>query len=143
MSTGAGQEPTLNATAVQIEEGATRSVCVYPTTAVTLSPARHASTFGIFTFTETRDLTLQGCDYSASITLDPTKINGEPVASDSTAGIETISITMWSSSEENAPEITNVEEGWHITSDWACTGADSSMFVWTATYSHYLTASKN
>lgn len=87
-------------------------------------------------------MTLQGCDYSASISLDPTTINGVPQASDATQGIETVSITMWSSSETTAPEIT-IADGWHQTNDWACTGADSSMFVWTATLTKYLTATAN
>lgn len=70
-------------------------------------------------------------------------INGEPVASDATAGTETVTITMWSSSEETAPSVSfTTGEGWQITSDWTCTGADSSMYVWTATYQRFLKATE-
>ena len=48
---------------------------------------------------------------------------------------------MWSSSETEAPTVTiNTQEGWKQLNDWNCTGADSSMFVWTASFVHYLTA---
>ena len=52
VSTGAGQEPTVEADAVQIESGATQSVCTYDVDSIALSPARHALTFNAFTYTE-------------------------------------------------------------------------------------------
>ena len=139
ISTGAGQEPTVDADAVQIESGATQSVCTYAVGSQTLTPARHALTFGAFTYTENLSCALQTSEFEATCTLDPTTINGDPVASDSTAGRETVNVTMWSASETSAPAVT-VASGWHQTADWTCTGADSSMFVWTATFTKYLTA---
>lgn len=141
ISTGAGQEPTVDADAVQIEQDATRSICTYQCSTTTVTPARHALTFGAFTFTESCSLALQTCEYEASVNLTPATINGDPVASDSTLGRETVTITMWSRSETDAPAVT-ISQDWHVTSDWTCTGADSSMFVWTCTLSHYLTASE-
>lgn len=141
ISTGAGQEPTVEADSVQIEAGASRSVCTYAVDVQTLTPARHALTFGAFSYTESTSLALQTSEFEATCELSPTTINNDPVASDATAGRETVTVTFWSSSEATAPAVT-VESGWHITSDWTCTGADASMFVWTATFTKYLTASQ-
>lgn len=141
VSTGAGQEPTVDADAVQIESGASQSVCTYAVDSISASSARHALTFGAFTYTESLSLTLQTSEFEATCTLDPTTINGDPVASDATAGRETVVATFWSSSESTAPAVTPAT-GWHVTSDWSCTGADSSMFVWTATFTKYLTATQ-
>lgn len=139
ISTGAGQEPTVDADCVQIESGATQSICTYDVDEVTLTPARHALTFGAFSYTETSALTLQSSEFEATCTLTPTTINNSPVASDATGGRETVTVTLWSSSESSTPSVT-VASGWHVTSDWTCTGADASMFVWTATFTKYLTA---
>ena len=141
VSTSAGGEPTVTADAVQIESGATRAVCTYAVDSLSLSPARHALTFGAFTFTESASLALQSSDFDAAVTLDPTTINGNPVASDATAGVETVQATFWATSESTAPSVT-VASGWHIISDWTCTGADSSLFSWTVTLTKYLTASQ-
>lgn len=141
VSTGAGQEPTVEADAVQIEAGATQSVCTYAVDSVSLSPARHALTFGAFTYTENLSCALQNSEFEATCTLDPTTINGNPVASDSTAGRETLNVTMWSATETTAPSVT-LASGWHQTADWTCTGADASMFVWTATFTKYLSATQ-
>ena len=73
--------------------------------------------------------------------MSPATINNDPVASDATAGLETVNVTMWSSSEDNAPSV-SLSAGWHVTSDWTCTGADASMFVWTATFTKYLSATQ-
>lgn len=142
ISTGAGQEPTVEADSVQIESGATQAVCTYAIdSGIIVTPARHALTFGAFTYTESASLALQSCEFEASCTLDPTTVNNTPVASDATAGRETITITMWSNSDASAPSVT-ISNGWHLTSDWNCTGADASMFVWTATLTKYLTATQ-
>ena len=141
VSTSAGGEPTVTADAVQIESGATQSVCTYAVDSLSLSPARHALTFGAFTFTESASLALQSSEFDATVTLDPTTINGDPVASDSTAGIQTVQATFWAASETTAPTVT-VASGWHVTSDWTCTGADSSLFSWTVTLTKYLTATQ-
>jgi hypothetical protein len=71
--------------------------------------------------------------------LSPTTVNNEPVASDATAGRQTVNATFWSSSESDIPDVT-ISDGWHVTTDWTCTGADASMFVWTVTLTKYLTA---
>lgn len=142
ISTSAGGEPTFSATGVQIESGATQAVCTYAVDTLTLSPARHALTFGAFTFTESVSLVLNACDFEASADIAPATINGDPVASDATAGVQTVQATFWSSSELSAPSI-SVATGWHITNDFTCTGADSSMFVWTGTLTKYLSATQS
>lgn len=140
ISTGAGQEPTVEADAVQIEPNGTRTVCVYPIDAnLSVSTARHALTFGAFTYTETSSLALQTSEFEATCNLDPSTVNNEPVASDATAGRETVTATFWSASESSSPSV-SIGTGWHVTSDWSCTGADASMFVWTATFTKYLEA---
>lgn len=139
ISTGAGQEPTVEADAVQIEDSATQSVCTYPISEQTLTPARHALTFGAFSYTESISCALQTSEYEATCDLTPATINNDPVASDATGGRETVNVTVWAASETTAPEITPAA-AWHVTTDWNCTGADASMFVWTATFTHYLSA---
>lgn len=139
VSTGAGQEPTVEADSVQIESGATQSVCTYEVDPISVTPARHALTFGAFTYTESLSCALQNSEFEATCTLDPSTVNNEPIASDATAGRQTVAVTVWSSTEDTAPAITPAT-GWHITTDWTCTGADASMFVWTATFTKYLSA---
>lgn len=140
ISTGAGQEPSVEADCVQIESGATRSICVYDIDAQTVTPARHALTFGAFTYTESTSLVLETSEFEASCNLAPATVNNDPVASDSTAGVETVNATFWSDSESTSPSVTPAD-GWHITQDWTCTGADASLFSWTVTFTKYLTAS--
>ncbi len=140
ISTGAGQEPTVEADCTQIENGATRSICIYNVPSVTVTPARHALTFGAFTYTESADLVLETSEFEASCNLAPATVNNEPVASDATGGVATVTATFWSASESTAPSVTP-ETGWHVTQDWSCTGADAALFSWTATFTKYLTAS--
>ena len=111
------------------------------TFSLTLTPARHALTFNAFTYTESVSCALQTSEYQATCDLTPATINNDPVASDATGGVETVNVTVWSSSEDNPPAVTPAAD-WHVTTDWTCTGADASMFVWTATLTHYLSASQ-
>ena len=160
VSTSAGGEPTVSSTSVQLESGADRTVTIYEIPHITISPLRHAQTFGIGEIeNEQCCMTLQSTNLTISATIDPSTINGDPVASDATQGVATFEVTIWSRSETKTPEEgleaiddpTNTvkwtladEPGitdnlkWHITSPWTCVGSDSSMFVWTATYTKYL-----
>lgn len=104
-----------------------------------MTPARHALDFGAFTYTESTDLVLQTSEFEATCSLDPATVNNEPVASDATAGRATVNVTFWSSSESTAPAVTPTAN-WHVTNDWTCTGADASLFSWTATFTNYLSA---
>lgn len=139
VTTGAGSEPVVQADAVQIESGASKTICTYKVDPITISPARHAITFGAFTFTESVDQTLQNVEFEATANIQPATVNNEPVASDSTAGTQTVSITMWTTGSQ--PTIT-VSNGWHQTGDWSCTGNDGALFVWTATLTKYLTTNE-
>lgn len=140
ISTGAGEEPTFGVDLVQLPTGATQSICTYPIDIPALTPAHHAITFGAFTFAETADLVLQKTDFAAECDLDPVTINGEPRSADATKGRMTVAATFWSASEDAAPDVT-ASDGWQITTGWTCSGSDASMFVWTATFTKYLTAS--
>lgn len=140
ISTGAGQEPTVEADCTQIESGATRSICIYDIPSQTVTPARHALDFGAFTYTESASLVLENSEFEATCNLAPATVNNEPVASDSTGGVATVTATFWSAEGDTAPSVTP-STGWHITQDWSCTGADASLFSWTATFTKYLTAS--
>lgn len=142
VTTGAGAEPTFTADGVQIENGASQTVCTYQPDAITLTTARHALTFGAFTYTETSALTLQSSEFDATADISPATVNNEPVASDATGGRQTVSITMWSNTDQTAPAVT-FNTGWHVTSDWTCTGSDGAMFTWTCTVTKYLTADQD
>lgn len=113
ITTGAGQEPTFEATAVQIEQNSDSSTyCQYITDELDVSPARHASHFGVLTgFTETSAMTLQSGTYTAEADISPATINGEPVASDSTGGRQTVQLTLWTNTDETAPSVT-IANGW-------------------------------
>lgn len=136
--TGAGDEPTFAADGVQIQSGATKTLCTFTPTIPVLTPARHAITFGAFTYEETADLSLQSSDYTAEAEIDPVTINGVPKAADAIKGYEQVAVTMWTNSDTTAPSV-QPGEGWFLFSDWDCSGSDGQMFVWTATYKKYLT----
>lgn len=138
--TGAGDEPTFSAQGVQIQAGATKTICTFSPAIPALSPARHALTFGAFTFTESATLTLQSSDFTADCEIDPVTINGVPKAADAVKAFELVSVTMWTESDSAQPTVSvETTDGWFQFSDWDCTGADCAMYVWTATFKRYLT----
>lgn len=140
ITTGAGQEPTFSAAGVQIEPDAEKAYCTYSPSTITISPARHASDFGaLSSWTESCSLTLQNSTYTAEAEISPSTINGDPVASDAVRGKESVQMTFWTNSNTTAPNV-QPATGWRQTADWSCTGADSSMFTWTATFEKYLSA---
>lgn len=96
VSTGAGQEPTVEADCTQIEADATRSICIYDIPQLTVTPARHALDFGAFTYSETSALVLENSEFEATCNLTPATVNNEPVASDATGGVATVNATFWS-----------------------------------------------
>ena len=142
ISSAPGVERVITADAVQIETGSTQAYCTYVIPTLTLSPARHALTFDAFTYTQGVALTLQSCEYDASIDLSPSTINGNPVASDAVHGIITVTPTFWTTSDSSAPSVT-MSSGWNLTSPFTCTGQDSTLFNWTCTYTKYLTVKSN
>lgn len=140
ITTGAGQEPTFSAAGVQIEPDADKAYCTYTPSTISISPARHASDFGaLSSWTESCSLTLQNSTYTAEAEISPSTINGDPVASDAVRGKESVQVTFWTNSNTTAPDVQPATD-WRQTADWSCTGADSSMFTWTATFEKYLTA---
>jgi hypothetical protein len=59
VTTGAGTEPVVTAEGVQLEPSASRAICTYEVDTINISPARHALTFGAFTYSESTDLVLE------------------------------------------------------------------------------------
>lgn len=106
---------------------------------ISVTPARHALTFGAVTYTESAALALQSGEFECNGNIQPATVNGVPVASDSIEGTCTVNLTFWSNSDTTAPTV-SVDSNWHITTPWTCTGADSSMFTWTVGLSRYLSA---
>ena len=141
VATGAGTEPVVTAEGVQLEPSASRAICVYEMDDVLISPARHALNFGAFNYSESTNLVLEQAEFEAVANIQPATINGDPVATDATAGMETVNATFWTNSDTSAPAV-SAGTGWHITQDWNCVGADAQMFVWTATFTKYLTATQ-
>lgn len=139
VTTAAGGEPVVNADAVQIENGAERTVCVYKMPSIQVTPARHALTFGSVTYEESPALALQSGEFECNGNIQPATVDGVPIASDAIEGTCTVNLSFWSSSDTVQPTVT-VDPAWHITTPWTCTGADSSMFTWTVGLSRYLSA---
>ena len=138
ISTSAGGKPSFTAEGVEIESGATHALHEFETTAIAISPAYEALLFGAATFTESATVALNESTYTAECSLDPTKVDGVPVASDATAGKETVTLRFWSSN--GAPSIT-VASGWNVTSPLTRTRDDGDFEVWECTLTHYLAAS--
>lgn len=138
ISTSAGGKPTFSAEGVQIETGATGALHEFETSAIALSPDNHASTFGAFTLTGSSTVDLASSTYTADCTLDPSTVDGNPVASDATGGFETVAATFWSSS--GAPSLT-LANGWFYASPLTRSRDDGDMETWECTLKHYLAAS--
>jgi hypothetical protein len=137
--TGAGDEPTFSAQGVQLASGATATVCVFTPDIAELSPARHALTFGAFSFTESDSLTLQSGDLTVDCEIDPTIINGVPKAADAVKAFQLVTATMWMDSDATPPSVTvATSDGWFHFTDWDCTGSEGSLYVWTASFKKYL-----
>lgn len=99
VKTSAGGEPSLSITGVQIETNDDKkTLCTYKPSTITVSPKRHPLTFGAFTYVESVSLVLESADYNANADISPATVNGSPVASDATQGVETVQATFWSSS---------------------------------------------
>ena len=139
VSTSAGGEPVVNADAVQIEEGASKTICTYKMPEIVVTPARHALTFGAVTYTESASLALQSGEFECNGNIQPSTVNGVPVASDAIEGACTVNLTFWTNSDTEQPDV-SVDNSWHITTPWTCNGADASMFTWTVGLSRYLSA---
>ena len=138
VSTSAGGKPSFSAEGVEIEAGATGAAHEFETSQIAISPDYHAILFGAATFTESDTCGLSESTYTAECSLDPTKVDGVPVASDATAGKETVTLRFWSSN--GAPSIT-AASGWFISSPMTRTRDDGDFEVWECTLTHYLTAS--
>jgi hypothetical protein len=112
ISTSAGAPVTVSASAQQIEDGVSGSVCMYEHVILPVSSKHHAQTFGAFTLSgEGCHLTSSSAAISATVTAD--KVAGSIISSDVSAGIVTVSGDILSVNG-TIPVITPAE-GWAIT----------------------------
>ena len=123
---------------MQIEAGATGAAHFFQTSEIAISPDYHALLFGAATFTGSATCDLSESTYTAECSLEPTKVDGVPVASDATAGKETVTLRFWSSN--GAPGVA-AANGWNITSPLTRTRDDGDFEVWECTLTHFLTPS--
>lgn len=132
VSTGSATEPTLSATAVQVEDGAaTGNKFAAPSTA--LSPDDVAQfLFGGFTLSGT-GCELTQCNAEISCTVGLTTVNGDPVASDPHTAHVTLSVTVIQTGE-TAPTVTPAS-GWDLSAPLTCSDPDADLPTWTCSVS--------
>ena len=131
-STGADQEPTVEASAVQVKTGSkTRNTFAVPE--LSLSPDQIAQ-IPLEAFTVSGDgCELTSCSGEISCKVGTNDRNGEPQAHDVTNGHVVINVTI-AQYAETEPQITP-GEGWRLSSPLSSTDPDSDMPEWTATLS--------
>lgn len=128
VKTTAGGEPTLSATAQEVESGATSADCNYfSVPSFTLDKDEIAQTlFGAFTL---KGGELTDCSAEISCTVGTTKVNGAVVASDVTLGKVVVSATVGQYGTAR-PEVTPAA-GWELAAPLTCTDPDSDFPSWT------------
>lgn len=131
-STGADQEPTVEASAVQVKTGSkTRNTFAVPE--LSLSPDQIAQ-IPLSAFKLSGDgCELTSCSGEISCKVGTNDKNGEPQAHDVTNGHAVVNITI-AQYGENEPQITP-GEGWDLSAPLSSTDPDSDMPEWTATLS--------
>lgn len=128
VKTTAGGEPTLSATAQEVEDGATQGGAnFFSVPSFTLDKDEIAQTlFSAFTL---KDGELTDCSAEISCTVGTTKVNGTVVASDVTMGKVVVSATVGQYGE-TAPAVTP-SGGWEMSAPLTCTDPDSDFPSWT------------
>ena len=132
ISTGSATEPTMSATAVQVEDGATTGNC-FKCPAFTLSPDDVAQfLFGAFTLGgDGCEITQVGAEISCTVGLS--QVNGDPVASDPHTAHVQLSITVIQTGTAE-PTITPAD-GWELSAPLTCSDPDSDLPTWTCSVS--------
>lgn len=132
VGTGTATEPTLSATAVQVEDGAvTGNKFVAPS--LTLSPD-YIAQFLFDGFTLSGDgCELTQCNAEMSCTVGLTTVNGDPVASDPHTAHIQLSITVIQTGTA-APTVTPAD-GWDLSAPLTCSDPDTDLPTWTCSVS--------
>ena len=128
ISTGSATEPTMSATAVQVEDDATTDNC-FKCPSFTLSPDEVAQ-FLFNGFTLSGDgCELTACNAEVSCTIGLSTINGDPVASDPHTGHIVLSVTIIQTGDKE-PTVTPAD-GWDLSAPLTCSDPDSDLPTWT------------
>ena len=136
ISTGSATEPTMSATAVQVEDGATTGNC-FKCPEFTLSPDDVAQIL-FDAFTVGGDgCTLTQCNAEISCDVGLSKVNDDPVASDPHTAHIQLAITILQTGDA-APTVTPTD-GWELSAPLSCSDPDSDLPTWTCSVSRPLT----
>ena len=128
VSTGSAQEPTLSASAVQVEDAAATGNR-FAVSGVTLSPDDIAQKV-IDGFTLTGDgCELTQCNAEFSCTVGLSTVNGDPVASDPHTGHIQLSLTILQTG--TAAPVVAAAAGWDLSSPLTCSDPDADLPTWT------------
>ena len=128
ISTGGASEPTLEAAAKRVEDGATTG-CTFDCPSLTISPDEHAQIlFNAFSLSGD-GCELTQCSAEVSCTVGLSKINGDPVASDPHTAHVQLSVTILQTGETK-PDVTPAD-GWDLSAPLSCSDPDSDLPTWT------------
>lgn len=135
VKTSSAGEPTVSATAVQVEDGATTGNC-FRVPAFVLSADDVAQILlGAFTLAgEGCELTECGAEISCTVGLHT--VNGDPVASDPHTAHVQVSVSVLQAGAAE-PTLT-AADGWDVSSPLTCGDPDADLPTWTATLSRPL-----
>lgn len=135
VSTGSATEPTLSATAVQVEDGAATG-SRYAAPSLSLSPDDVAQVlFGGFTLSGT-GCELTQCNAEISCTVGLTTVNGDPVASDPHTAKIVLSLTILQTGE--AEPSVSPATGWELSAPLTSSDPDADLPTWTCSVSKAL-----
>lgn len=141
IKTTAGSEPTFSGTSQQVEDGADASKCNYFTVPeFSIDPDEIAQElFSAFTLTGS-DCELTDCGAEISCTVNTSKVNGYPFASDVVGGKIVVSLTVGQYGE-TAPTVVPAD-GWQISAPMTSSDPDSDMPTWTCSLTKPLVKTK-
>ena len=132
VGTGSATEPTLSATAVQVEDGAVTGN-KFAAPSLSLSPDDIAQfLFDGFTLSG-NGCELTQCNAEVSCTVGLTTVNGDPVASDPHTAHIQLSITVIQTGTTE-PTVTPAS-GWDLSAPLTCSDPDADLPTWTCSVS--------
>ena len=135
VGTGSATEPTLSATAVQVEDGATTGNR-FAVPSLSLSADDIAQIlFGAFTLSGD-GCELTQCNAEIGCTVGLHTVNGDPVASDPHTAHIQLSVTVLQTGDE-APAVTPAD-GWELSAPLTCNDPDADLPTWTCSLSKAL-----
>ncbi len=136
IGTGSATEPTMSASATQVEDDATTD-STFDVPSFSVSPDDIAQfLFGAFTLSGT-GCELTQCNAEISCTVGLSTVNGDPVASDPHTAHIQLSITVIQTGDV-APSVTPAE-GWDLSAPLTCADPDSDLPTWTCSVSKPIT----